>query len=64
MQLVLMSSLNTQKSYVSCIHIQHQSFKQNRKKKQINVCSSLFLHLNLKKNLVEILQFYFYFFID
>ena len=43
-QLVLMSSIKTQTSYVSFIHIQHQCFKQNCRKEQINVCSSLYLH--------------------
>ena len=35
MQLVLMSSIETQTSYVSFIHTQHQCFKQNCRKEQI-----------------------------
>ena len=34
-QLVLMSSIKTQTSYVSFIHIQHQCFKQNCRKEQL-----------------------------
>ena len=59
MQLILMSSIKTQISYVSFIHIQHQCFKQNRKKEEINVFFQFVFALNLKNILVKTLQFYF-----
>ena len=59
MQLILMSSIKTQISYVSFIHNQHQCFKQNRKKEEINVFFQFVFALNLKNILVKTLQFYF-----
>ena len=38
------SYIKTRTSYVSFIHIKQQCFKQNHKKEQFNICSSLYLH--------------------